>query len=137
MDLAEQERAEQRRVECSRGEEREAAVRDKHKMPITATQLWVVSLLSHSLSLEIAQNYHCGEDEDVDRDVGNVDFKLKLKFKSNMEGLYKCQNYVIAIVWQRIELTDLAYLGKTSPRCLGNLNPLTFTSLQCGAFLSD
>ena len=60
-------------------------------MPITATQLWVVPLLSLSslslsLSLEIAQNYHCREDDndnedaqrDVGEDVGKVDFSQQL-----------------------------------------------------------
>ena len=57
-----------------------------HKMPITATQLWVVPLLSLSLRLEIAQNYHCREDDndnedaqrDVGEDVGKVDFSQQL-----------------------------------------------------------
>ena len=54
-------------------------------MPITATQLWVVPP-SLSLSLEIAQNYHCCEDDndnedaqrDVGEDVGKVDFIQQL-----------------------------------------------------------
>ena len=60
-----------------------------HKMPITATQLWVVPLSPSpplSLRMEIAQNYHCREDDndnedaqrDVGEDVGKVDFSQQL-----------------------------------------------------------
>ena len=89
---------EQSRVQYSvysRVEERGSCARKAahklHKMPITATQLWVVPPLSLSLSLslrlEIAHNYHCREDDndnedaqqrDVGEDVGKVDFSQQL-----------------------------------------------------------
>ena len=66
----------------SRAERGSCGGQAAHKMPITATQPWVVSL---SLSLKLRRTaHHWGDNDDedvngdVDEDVGNVGFSQKL-----------------------------------------------------------